>query len=381
MNEIFLNLNPQILLPGILLMFSGAIIALARNIPLRAWTFLKSKLVLSVTINDDDPMFKALTDWIEKSGHGNKSRTLVAKIINEYGDKRVQVSPYKSSFFVKFNGRHYQFTRFSKELKAGKEMNVIETEGYRISAIGFNREHIKEMLNFIYQEYSRSCSGVMVYNSFHGSWSSCRKINKRQISTVSLPGTTINDVLQDIKKFLKSEDEYNKKGIGWHRGYLFHGIPGSGKTSLAIAIASELRLPIFNLWLSSCHGDNYLMDLFSKVPPRSIILMEDIDCVMPKRGDAINRNVSLTAVLNVLDGICSSHGCVVIMTTNHKENLDPAVLRNGRVDVDIEFLPSTEEQILDYARNGNIKIDMDTIKSLSGLPMASVQEALLNNMV
>jgi ATP-dependent 26S proteasome regulatory subunit len=123
------------------------------------------------------------------------------------------------------------------------------------------------------------------------------------------------------------------------------------------------------------------MDLFSKVPPRSIILMEDIDCVMPKRGDAINRNVSLTAVLNVLDGICSSHGCVVIMTTNHKENLDPAVLRNGRVDVDIEFLPSTEEQILDYARNGNIKIDMDTIKSLSGLPMASVQEALLNNMV
>lgn len=354
--------------------------AMARNMPIKAWDFIKSKLVISVTINDSDPMFKALTAWIESNGHGEKSRTLIATIFDDYGDKKVQVSPYKSSFIAKHNGKRFVFSRFSRELKPGKDMNVIESEGYRISMLGFSRQPLVDMLNHIYDEFSRSSSGVMVYNSFHGLWSSCRKINKRPLNTVTLPGDIVKNIVSDISDFLESEEKYNRKGEGWHRGYLFHGVPGSGKTSLALAIASELKMPIYNLWLSSCYGDNYLMDLVSKVPPRSIILMEDVDCVMPTRethqSNPTPRNLTLTAVLNVLDGICSSNGCVVIMTTNHKENLDPAVLRSGRVDVSIEFSNATEQQVLDYISNNNLDVKLDTVRECVGKPMSDVQEIL-----
>lgn len=95
------------------------------------------------------------------------------------------------------------------------------------------------------------------------------------------------------------------------------------------------------------------MGLVSNVQPGSILLIEDIDVVQsthnrdheqaPER-DA-RRSVSLSGLLNALDGIGTPHGLITMMTTNHIDDLDPALIREGRVDLQELIGPLTNEQV------------------------------------
>ena len=86
-------------------------------------------------------------------------------------------------------------------------------------------------------------------------------------------------MLADAKEFLVSERWYTERGIPYRRGYLLWGIPGGGKSSLVMAIASELKLPIYSLQLSSqALTDESLHRLLQNMTiTPSILLLEDID--------------------------------------------------------------------------------------------------------
>src|SRR5207253_2725559 len=86
-------------------------------------------------------------------------------------------------------------------------------------------------------------------------------------------------------------------------------------------------------------SDNRLGDLLAKVPERNILLLEDIDCAFVKRKRASGKEGELTfsGLLNALDGVASPEGRIVVMTTNHVDKLDPALIRPGRADVKLYF--------------------------------------------
>jgi len=83
--------------------------------------------------------------------------------------------------------------------------------------------------------------------------------------------------------------------------------------------------------------------MLNNVPPRSIILIEDIDAIFVGREVAVGTHcrVSFSGLLNALDGVKTQDGRILIMTTNHKDKLDPALLRPGRADKLIELQSSS----------------------------------------
>ena len=181
----------------------------------------------------------------------------------------------------------------------------------------------------------------------YGGWSAPISRPHRSWKSVVLPGTVKTDLLEDVQSFLSEEEKewYGARGIPHRRGYLLHGPPGAGKTTLATAIASALKLDIYVVD-PAARGmdDGKLNKAFRNCPPGSMILIEDIDCVMPprKRGggkDEIEDDdeeedkpeekpetdpgkfglakstVTLSGLLNAIDGVSSQEGCVLFAST------------------------------------------------------------------
>lgn len=167
----------------------------------------------------------------------------------------------------------------------------------------------------------------------------------RKLESVFLPEGMMESVVTDIRMFVEDEERYAKIGMPWHRGYLFSGPPGNGKSSFAAALATEFEFNLYDLPLSSVPNDKDLADRFHNVEARSILLLEDIDIFSKSmRREQEKDAPTLAGLLNCLDGVNTPHGLIVIMSTNHREVLDDALTRKGRVDMDLEFLAPTAFQ-------------------------------------
>jgi chaperone BCS1 len=168
-------------------------------------------------------------------------------------------------------------------------------------------------------------------------WQLMSSSPKRLMNTIYLPQK--DTVVGDIQKFLKSEDLYMEMGIPWKRNYLFSGPPGVGKTTLVFGLASMLDYGICVVNFGPKTDDSAIMNALTKTEPNNILILEDIDCLFVERraNDASRSMVSFSGILNLLDGVVRKHGLITVMTTNHPERLDSALLRPGRVDQHIKF--------------------------------------------
>jgi hypothetical protein len=117
-------------------------------------------------------------------------------------------------------------------------------------------------------------------------------------------------------------------------------------TSLAKALAWRFNLDLYYVPLSDIEDDSRLISLFAKVPPRSILLLEDVDVVHGARDrDSDAKGVSSSGLLNALDGVVTPHGLITVLTTNRLDVLDPAMVRPGRADVVEELGHMTGDQL------------------------------------
>lgn len=177
----------------------------------------------------------------------------------------------------------------------------------------------------------------------YADWRYVAKRAGRSLETLVYPSDIGNVVLADLKRFYNEKNWYQSRGIPWRRGYLLYGEPGNGKTSLVLA--SELQLDIYSINLGNkAMSDERLGFLLSNVPERSIVLIEEIDTWFEGR-KASNDSFTFAGILNALDGVTSSEGRVLFITTNHHENLDAALIRPGRVDLQIYLGNADAEQI------------------------------------
>ncbi|WWC63636.1 uncharacterized protein I303_106241 [Kwoniella dejecticola CBS 10117] len=122
------------------------------------------------------------------------------------------------------------------------------------------------------------------------SWWGWRRSFKplRSWDSIFLPQALKDKVLSDTRNFLDNRSFYRKRGLPWRRGWLLFGLPGTGKTSLITALASHFNLGIYIVNLGAKGiDDDYLLKLVTSIPPKSILLFEDIDCAFQgTRGNA-----------------------------------------------------------------------------------------------
>ena len=194
------------------------------------------------------------------------------------------------------------------------------------------------------------------------------------------------ELIKRILYFRDNKDLYDKRGMPYTLGLLFHGNPGTGKTSAIKAIANLLNRHIINIPTSNVKNGEVLRNIFLnlkindiEIPyNKRIYVFEEIDCggwkdIINERSTKINEtslkvtdipiidissnqvplvkkeefkdDLSLGTILEIIDGLVEVTGRVMIFTTNNPNNIDKALLRPGRINITLEFKNLNREDI------------------------------------
>ena len=180
-------------------------------------------------------------------------------------------------------------------------------------------------------------------------WDDIYRRKKRPLSTVHLNKDS-DKILQDMQRFLSKETEelYELLGVPYKRNYLFEGYPGTGKTSLTWSLASELNMNVAILNFVSKIDDVRFTRAMLSIPKDTILVLEDIDVLFNenrKKNDENKNMITLSGLLNILDGLGHQQKQIIVMTTNFKCTLDNALQRPGRIDYILHFDFANKNQI------------------------------------
>ncbi|RMZ76778.1 hypothetical protein DV737_g4651, partial [Chaetothyriales sp. CBS 132003] len=257
-----------------------------------------------------------------------------------------------------------------------------------VSCLGRSTEPVKELMEEVFRAHKDKEKTLTIIRrphtggySSHLSWSRLTSKPRRALGTVVLEASQKSSVVADMQEYMDESTAafYGSHGIPYRRGYMFYGPPGTGKTSFALALASKFNMDVYVLsLLDQALTDSDLISLFNQLPGRSLLLLEDIDTAglskrkavsapcrnpltvrrsgrapdrqsqLPMGGSGLNKvprsRVSLSGLLNAVDGVAAPEGHILIITTNKPYNLDEALVRAGRISVRVAFSNATKTQ-------------------------------------
>ncbi|KAG8828635.1 hypothetical protein FRC19_000022 [Serendipita sp. 401] len=366
----------------------GGTVETARRVSSSAWSSFIDSFFLTAHFSHDD----VLMHWLSKQPAFGKSRefeittrsvgknsldTTTGDLDEEEEDseqfshgrrkKKVVFMPcHDTTHTIYYGGHLLRVTRSKRNSDYGS------TQELKISVVARSNDVIKRLVLEAKKLYEADAEHrIHIYLADHyGYWRYNGSRQKRPLSSIVLEPGVKDMIVADCKDFLRSEDWYAERGIPYRRGYLLYGVPGSGKTSLIHALAGELGLDIYVVSLSAKGmNDTMLMNLMGRIPQRCILLLEDLDAAFTRSvtRDSTSTGVptttkttsssllttttendgnslSLSGLLNALDGVAASEGRLLFATTNHIDRLDEALRRPGRMDVWINFKHATKYQ-------------------------------------
>ncbi|CAG7887658.1 unnamed protein product [Brassica rapa] len=242
-------------------------------------------------------------------------------------------------------------------------------------------------------------------------WESVPFKHPSTFETLAMDPVKKREIMEDLKDFTECRSFYQRTGRAWKRGYLLHGPPGTGKSSMIAAMANYLGYDIYDLELTEVKSNSELRKLLMKTSSKSIIVIEDIDCSinLTNRGKKFNEpemaltgsglgdesgngnTITLSGLLNFTDGLWSCCGSerIFVFTTNHIEKLDPALLRSGRMDMHVYMsyctFPSLKILLRNYLGYEEGDLSDVVLKELEGvvekaeITPADVSEVLIKN--
>jgi len=335
-----------------------------RSIPGNIWKFLKRHFTITMSINNSDELFYFLTRWLEEKGLAARSRTLKAHN-GRHG--------YSKSEITAGYGHHWFYHEWKPFLLTiskgdnpgfGKEIREVLT----ITTFGRSQKFLRKIISELKEREEKS-EGTKIYRWKKGEWAYSHRQPKRDLNSVFLPKSQKDKLLKTLKDFETSRDFYVSNGIPYHLGIALYGITGSGKTSLVKALCGHLDRHLYIMNLGSV-SDESLQVALERADSQAIVLIEDADTysavkarqsvvkmeeerkktesedtkqeksvgpLAPAESTEYLEVLTLSGILNAIDGVTSADGRILVMTTNDIKKLDPALLRRGRIDLDLEL--------------------------------------------
>ncbi len=285
-------------------------------------------------------------------------------VIYDYKDKNTNLV-YSVEFISEQNGNDQLYL---SELDFNERFMYLFI--YSKNSVESTKEFITKILKY---DPNLTDNQIHLFNNFDGCWS--RKETALSVQTIDqiyLNEETKQSILNRIDYFTNSKERYTKFGKSYKYNILFTGVPGAGKTSLSKALALKYKRKLYSINLSKSLTDEDFTSLVLSVDPNSILLLEDIDSFFIDRQSTSDINISFSCLLNVLDGALSNiNGLIIILTINHPDRVDPALLRPGRIDTIVKFDYPTKNEVklafFDLVENTNeetFKSFYSNIKSL-----------------
>jgi hypothetical protein len=349
-------------------MVGGALVWL-RNIPGKIFAFIKGQLSVTLTIHGEDNFSTYLEFWLANHKWIKRARKLrvVGRWVEDEDDEspsaynpsgrltnrkdyNVDLTAGPGNHMLWFKGhmiwvnRHEQDTESTKIGDSGQRAVTITLTTWGRSQKIF-RDLVQEAL-LIHDEDSR----VAIYAWDKEKYVLVSRKRPRKMSSIFINPQVRDAIIADATHFLESREWFSDHGVPYRKGYMLHGKPGTGKSTLILALANVLNLNVYVVNTNSINTDQSLENAF-QMAGTGIVVMEDLDAVKagavrPEDGkldeDKSTFGISLSGLLNAIDGIASKEGRILFVTSNHPENLDPALTRPGRIDKTFELEYLTE---------------------------------------
>lgn len=352
---------------GLVLMVIGSIGVFLRSLPSRLFGWIESQTTMIITVKDDDAAFRWVKEWVIEQPFLARVRRVDLDTTLRGAQLAMIPAPGRHWFWYK--GRPIWVWFYRSVDSNGYTRR--RTESLTFMTIGRDRKFVKELVDEIVACHHKKLGTSSCLYVYDEGWSQVEAYSPRLLESVILKPGEKEHMLQDLEKFRASRDRYRRLGVPYHRGYLLYGPPGTGKTSLVSALGAKFGISIYVVNLTE-FSDRTLKTAINDVPENSIILFEDIDCMRaghrrdepakageshPKAEDGREKGtsqpplgVTLSGLLNVLDGFFAPENVVFVMTTNHMEMLDPALLRPGRIDYRLYMGEASDRQRVELYR-------------------------------
>ncbi len=348
---------------GMLLMVIGAISVWLRAVPEKLWEWFVQQTTMTITIKDDDAAFVWVKEWFLEQKFLKRVRRV--DLDTTLRNERIAMIPAPGKHWFWYHRRPF-------EVWVSRTDNTRERGGRRVESLTFRtlgrrRDVLQGFVEDVVKCHLRR-QGIQSYlYVYSDGWDYIEGYSPRMLDSVILQAGEKEHLLQDMTQFRNSKRRYEVLGVPYHRGYLFYGPPGTGKTSLVSALAAHFGLSIYTLNLGE-FNDRTLVAAVTQVPARSVLLFEDIDCMNGSQSRSRTQlqpasenegvkqtvpqtsGVTLSGLLNVLDGFHAPNGVMFVMTTNRIEQLDPALLRPGRIDYKLYLGKAGEYQKVELYR-------------------------------
>jgi chaperone BCS1 len=332
-------LGSDIFAGGLALGLIGTGLGLMHRLWWRVQTLTYRRCFGSVTLDNRSAAYRQLYAWIEETGVLSHVRQL--RLTDLKGTKGEMFGPAPGTHWFWYRGRPCRFERDLNErarVTEARETKPMETVTLTLpfGRVATIRAWIAEGATIL---DSRQRRGPELHIARGDWWSAMGELQGRGLDSVLCDDDRLDVIAADLRRFLSAQDWYLQRGIPWRRGYLLYGPPGTGKSSALRALATDLQLDLGLIDLCrSGLADDDLRELMFCAPPRAIIAMEDVDAVFRGREAADQKGgISFSGLLNAIDGVAAQEGRALVMTTNHREKLDPALIRPGRADVQVEI--------------------------------------------
>lgn len=341
MNELFNNFLEQFqrysqsnpVISGVVSIWGLTVVTfIFREVPSKVWKVLERQFTVRLNINNTDEAFYHFMRWYEGVGFSQTARTL--RLDENRASEEVLSAGYGAHYFF-FRGRPFRLTR---ERQEGKEVFDVK-ETVEIVTIGRSQEALREIIK-VSKPVSNDANVTKVYKWKKGHWELASEQPIRPFKTIILADKHRKALKSHLNQFRHEKEWYLDHGIPYKTGICLYGPPGTGKTSLVKAICGEERKSLYILSLTDL-SDAELETAVDLVKEKSVLLIEDIDSYKVagerNRGGAQSGYLTLSGLLNAVDGISKANDRILIITTNDIDALDPALLRPGRVDLKINL--------------------------------------------
>lgn len=349
----------QFLSGGLILGTATALLVYLKSVPIALWNWIRRKINFEVSIEQDDDLYPFVQLWINDF-HKDQLRVVKANynkhlsedsLVAENNEKKTNIrsgqvvyNQYGDTFMLWYRGRLLRISSEREKNSHATSSSFYIYERYFISGL-FAKTQIIALIDKILshgKQVEAARKIPCLYRKQWDSWAPVKGTKLRDWETIFINSEKKAWLLKDVTSFISARSFFETRNIPYRRGYLLHGPPGTGKSSLVSALSRKLNRNLYLLNLKSCESESQFENIIASVPPESILLIEDIDRYYNK--DQAEVKISYSTFINSISGVKYCEDIILIVTTNHPSKIDQALMRSGRLDVHFEVgYPGAQE--------------------------------------